>query len=83
MKARVFALMALALGGGLPAAARLPEDDADPEPEDWNQRRAWLERMDWGPQYSYPRPLPPAELERWRAAEAKRARKAARRRGER
>ena len=70
-------------------------DPDDPEPEDWRERRAWLERMDarayverryrdpswWGERYSHPRPMPAAELERWRAAEAKRARRASKRRG--
>lgn len=86
-------MMALALaslaGGGLPALSRRDDPDDDPEPEDWNERRAWLERMDAraygepvpGERHSRPRPLPPAELKRWQAAEAKRARKAAKRRG--
>jgi hypothetical protein len=64
-------------------------DPDDPEPENWRERRAWLERMDArayggpvpGERCSHPKPMPAAELERWRAAEAKRARKAARRRG--
>jgi hypothetical protein len=64
-------------------------DPDDPEPEDWRERRAWLERMDArsygepvpGERYSHPRPMPAAELERWRAAEAKRARRASKRRG--
>ncbi len=79
--ASMFALMALALGGGLPAAARRPEDGDDSEPEGWRERQSRPDRMGCGEECCYPRPMPPADLERWRAAEAKRERKAARRRG--
>lgn len=78
-----FALAALA-GGSLPAVDRRHRDDDDPEPDDWNERRAWMERQDalayHGPALLHPRPLPPEDLARWQAAQAKRARKASKRR---
>lgn len=81
-------MMALALSaladGGLPAVERRRDDDDDPEPDDWNERRAWMERQDarayYGPALLHPRPLPPEDLARWNEAKAKRARRASKRR---